>query len=150
MIGLISRGGTRTPLTEAMLTAPASAGSLAQPVLAFLLGDAIAGPGVTALSAVSHVYGGLAILSDGEVEAVRLGPVGVVPAGLDLTLEAVLLEADGQIVDTATGAALGHPADALANAGGAGRLVVTDGLTPPAAIGRRIAAHFTHLGSVTL
>lgn len=55
---------------------------------------------------------------DQRREELRLDPVRV------------LLEADGQIVDTATGAALGQPAHALANTGGAGRVFAADGLTP--------------------
>jgi 2-oxo-3-hexenedioate decarboxylase len=82
---------------------------------------------------------------------------------MDLSLEAALLEVDGQIVDTATGAAVqGHPAEALAlaaNALGArglalepGWLVLTGGLTDAVDLrpGSRVAAHFSHLGSVTL
>ncbi|MEV0074061.1 hypothetical protein [Amycolatopsis sp. NPDC050768] len=82
----------------------------------------------------------------------RLGPVGVPPEGLDLTLEAVLLEVDGQIVDTATGAAVGH--QALAGLGDVegGLLVVTDGLTEPVGVrtGSRVAADFAHLDVVML
>jgi 2-oxo-3-hexenedioate decarboxylase len=43
------------------------------------------------------------------------GPKAVPPASLDLGLEACLLELNGQVVDSATGAAVqGHPAEALA------------------------------------
>lgn len=42
------------------------------------------------------------------------GPISRRPEDLDLALEACLLEVDGEIVDSATGAAVhGHPAEAL-------------------------------------
>ena len=44
-----------------------------------------------------------------------VGSVGRAPEALDLALEAVLVEVDGQVVDSATGAAVqGHPGEALA------------------------------------
>ncbi|MEV0071693.1 MULTISPECIES: hypothetical protein [unclassified Amycolatopsis] len=140
-------------LTDEMLTAPVAAGMRVQPVLVFRLVQGVVGPGVTALEAVSRVYGGVALLDDGAVTAVRLGRVGVSPDGLDLTLEAVLLEVDGQIVDTATGAAVGHPAQALAGVDAEeGLLVMTDGLIEPVEVRPdfRLATHFTHLGVITL
>jgi 2-oxo-3-hexenedioate decarboxylase len=91
------------------------------------------------------------------------GPVSVPPAGLDLALEACLLEVDGQIIDSATGAAVqGHPAEALAlAANGLGRrghaiepgwIVLTGGMTDavPVPPGAKIAVHFTHVGSIQL
>jgi 2-oxo-3-hexenedioate decarboxylase len=154
----------------------------AEPELVFVLGRRLAGPGVTAataLAAVSHVYGGIEIIDsrfidyrftlpdvvadNGSSASFSLGPVGLPPSSMDLSLEAALLEVDGQIVDTATGAAVqGHPAEALAlaaNALGArglalepGWLVLTGGLTDAVDLrpGSRVAAHFSHLGSVTL
>jgi 2-oxo-3-hexenedioate decarboxylase len=87
--------------------------------------------------------------------------VGLPPAELDLALEAVLVEVDGVIVDSATGAAVqGHPGEALALAANelakrglaieAGWIVLTGGMTdavysPP---GSSVACHFTHLGSI--
>jgi 2-oxo-3-hexenedioate decarboxylase len=91
------------------------------------------------------------------------GPVGLPPSQLDLSLEACLLEVDGRIVDSATGAAVqGHPAEALALAANtlaerkmaieAGWIVLTGGMTDavPVEPGAKIAAHFTHLGSVVV
>jgi 2-oxo-3-hexenedioate decarboxylase len=154
----------------------------AEPELVFVLGRRLAGPGVTAataLAAVDRVYGGIevidsrytdyrftlpdAVADNGSSAYFGVGPVGLPPAALDLSLEAALLEVDGQIVDTATGAAVqGHPAEALAlaaNALGArglalepGWLVLTGGMTDavPVRRGSRVAAHFSHLGSITL
>ena len=91
------------------------------------------------------------------------GPVGVPPAGLDLALEACLLEVNGQVVDSAAGAAVqGHPAEALALAANdlgrrglaiePGWIVLTGGMTDavPVPAGTSLAVHFTHLGSVQL
>lgn len=91
------------------------------------------------------------------------GPVGIPPSDLDLALEGVLVEVEGQIVDSATGAAVqGHPGEALALAANdlarrghaieAGWIVLTGGMTdavfaPP---GSSVACHFTNLGSVFL
>ncbi|OXM71050.1 4-oxalocrotonate decarboxylase [Amycolatopsis sp. KNN50.9b] len=154
----------------------------AEPEIVFVLGSRLAGPGVTAataMEAVDRVYGGIEVIdsryedfrfaaadtiADNASSSVfRAGPVGVAPAGLDLSLEGCLLEVDGAIVDSATGAAvLGHPGEALALAANslaerglaleAGWVVLTGGLTDavPISPGSRIAAHFTSLGSVTL
>ncbi|GAA3556041.1 fumarylacetoacetate hydrolase family protein [Amycolatopsis ultiminotia] len=154
----------------------------AEPELVFVLGERLAGPGVTAataLAAVSHVYGGIEIIDsryrdyrftlpdvvadNGSAARFGIGSVGLPPAGLDLSLEAALVEVDGQIVDTATGAAVqGHPAEALALAANAlaarglalepGWLVLTGGMTDAVELrpGSHVAAHFSHLGSVTI
>jgi 2-oxo-3-hexenedioate decarboxylase len=154
----------------------------AEPELVFVLGRRLSGPGVTAataLAAVDRVYGGMevidsryadyrftlpdAVADNGSSACFGLGPIGLPPAQLDLSLEAALLEVDGQIVDTATGAAVqGHPAEALALAANTlatrglvlepGWLVLTGGMTDavPLRPGSRVAAHFSHLGSVTL
>jgi len=154
----------------------------AEPELVFVLGRRLAGPGVTAataLAAVDRVYGGIevidsryadyrftlpdAVADNGSSAYFSVGPVGLPPASLDLSLEAALLEVDGQIVDTATGAAVqGHPAEALALAANAlaarglalepGWLVLTGGMTDAVPVRRasRLAAHFSHLGSLTL
>ncbi|MEU3622746.1 4-oxalocrotonate decarboxylase [Amycolatopsis coloradensis] len=154
----------------------------AEPELAFVLGKRLSGPGVTAataMAAVDRVHGGIeiidsryrdyrfalpdAVADNGFSAYFTLGPVGAVPSELDLSLEAALVEVDGAIVDTATGAAvLGHPAEALAlaaNALGArglalepGWIVLTGGMTDAVELrpGSRVAAHFSHLGSITL
>jgi len=87
--------------------------------------------------------------------------VALPPEDLDLSTEAVLVEVDGAIVDSATGASImGHPAEALALAANdlakrglaieAGWVVLTGGMTdavfaPP---GSSVACHFSSLGSV--
>ncbi len=154
----------------------------AEPEIVFVLRDRLSGPGVTAataLTAVGSVYGGIEII-DSRFRDFRFtlpdvvadnassgffvtGPVGVSPAGLDLALEACLLETGGQIVDSATGAAVqGHPAEALALAANdlgrrglaiePGWIVLTGGMTDAVNVprGATLAAHFTHVGSVFL
>ncbi|WP_205673102.1 2-keto-4-pentenoate hydratase [Amycolatopsis nivea] len=195
-LGLTSRAkqqrmGVEEPLlawlTDAMvLPAGAPTPQLIHPraetELVFVLGERLAGPGVTAataLAAVSQVYGGIEIIDsryrdyrftlpdvvadNGSSALFGLGSVGRSPSSLDLSLEAALLEVDGQIVDTATGAAVqGHPAEALALAANslaarglaleAGWLVLTGGMTDAVELrpGSRVAAHFSNLGSVTI
>ena len=154
----------------------------AEPEIVFVIRDRLAGPGVsaaTALAAVGSVHGGVEVI-DSRYRDFRFtlpdvvadnassgcfvtGPVAVPPAALDLGLEACLLELDGQVTDSATGAAvLGHPAEALALAANdlgrrglaiePGWIVLTGGMTDAVAIpcGARLAVHFTHLGSVFL
>ena len=151
-----------------------------EPEIVFLMGKRLEGPGVTcaqAMAAVGSVYAGAEVIDSryrdfrfkpGDVVAdnassgaFALGSVGLPPAGLDLALEAVLVEVDGVIVDSATGAAVqGHPGEALALAANelakrglaveAGWIVLTGGMTdavyaPP---GSSVACHFTSLGSV--
>jgi 2-oxo-3-hexenedioate decarboxylase len=154
----------------------------AEPEIVFVLGRSLEGPGVTAASAmaaVEMVYGGLEII-DSRYRNFRftlpdvvadnassakfvVGGVGRRPEELDLALEAVLVEVDGAIVDSATGAAVqGHPAEALALAANdlgrrglrleAGWIVLTGGMTdavfaPP---GSTVGAHFPNLGSVVV
>ncbi|WP_338749454.1 2-keto-4-pentenoate hydratase [Janibacter alittae] len=151
-----------------------------EPELVFVMGERLEGPGVTAaqaMAAVSHVLGGAEIIDSryrdfkfaaGDVIADNAssgayvtGPVSLPPSELDLSLEAVLVEVDGEVVDSATGAAVqGHPGEALALAANdlatrghaieAGWIVLTGGMTdaqfaPP---GSSVACHFTNLGSV--
>ena len=91
------------------------------------------------------------------------GPISRRPEDLDLALEACLLEVDGEVVDSAAGAAVhGHPAEALAFAANtlaerglaieAGWIVLTGGMTDavPVQPGTHIAVHFTNLGTVTV
>ena len=154
----------------------------AEPEIVFVMGSRLAGPGVTAasaLAAVNRVYGGVEVI-DSRYRDFRFtlpdvvadnasagcfvtGPVAAPPASLDLSLEACLLELNGQVVDSATGAAVqGHPAEALALAANdlgrrglaiePGWIVLTGGMTDavPVPAGAVLAAHFTHLGSVYL
>jgi 2-oxo-3-hexenedioate decarboxylase len=92
-----------------------------------------------------------------------VNPDGVPPQDLDLWLEAAVLARNGEVVDTATGAAVqGHPAEALALAANAlatrgeaieaGAIVLTGGMTDAVAVapGDEILVRFTHLGAITL
>lgn len=153
-----------------------------EPEIVFIMGERLEGPGVTcsqAMAAVESVWGGAEVIDSrykdfrfkaGDVSADNAssgafvtGPVGIPPSDLDLALEGVLVEVEGQIVDSATGAAVqGHPGEALALAANdlarrghaieAGWIVLTGGMTdavfaPP---GSSVACHFTNLGSVFL
>lgn len=148
--------------------------------IAFLLAADLAGPGVTPASALLAVAGampafelidfrlagtprGVDVVADGVLtNAIVLGrpltPVG----GLDLALEGVVFEQDGQVVATQTAAeVLGNPlvslawaANALGRAGRAlhaGDVVLTGSISKvlqPAA-GQSVRASFTRLGSVS-
>ena len=153
-----------------------------EPEIAFVMRERLVGPGVTsaqALAAVDRVFAAAEVIDsryrdfrftlpdvvadNASSGAFVLGSVGLRPEQLDLALEAVLVEVDGQVVDTATAAAVqGNPAEALALAANdlarrghaieAGQLVLTGGITdavfaPP---GARLAFHFTSLGSIHL
>lgn len=154
----------------------------AEPEIAFVMGARLEGPGITpelALASVARVHGGLEIIDSRYAgfkftlaDAVAdnnssgryvLGARSLRPEDIDLSLEAVLLEVNGDIVATATGAAVyGHPAEALAFAANTlgrrghaiemGWTVLTGGMTDavPVQAGARIAAHFSNLGSVTV
>lgn len=154
----------------------------AEPEIVFVLDRPLKGPGVTAasaLAAVGSVMAGIeiidsrfagygftltdAIADNNSSGLYATGSVARSPDGLDLALEGCLLEADGLVVDSATGAeVLGHPAEALAFAANQlgqrghalepGWVVLTGGMTGAVPIepGARIAARFTHLGSVTI
>ena len=173
-------------LTDRMvvpLEAPLPVGELihprAEPEIVFVLGRQLAGPGVTAqavLDATAAVCCGLEVIDSryadfrftlpdvvaDNASAARF-TVGSrrVAADFDLRLEGCLLEVDGELVATATGAAvLGHPAEAvalLANALAlrgkqleAGWIVLAGGLTDavPLVPGRHVDASFTRLGHV--
>lgn len=153
-----------------------------EPEIVFVLGQRLSGPGVTAaraMEAVSHVYGGLEIIDSrytdfkftlpdvvaDNASSARfvVGGLARKPDELDLALEACLLDVDGEVVSSATGAAVqGHPAEALALAANAlakrrvtlepGWVVLTGGMTDAvfAHPGSRISAEFANLGSVTL
>ena len=153
-----------------------------EPEIVFVMGDHLSGPGVTAaqaMSCVESVWGGAEVIDSryqefrfkaGDVAADNAssgafvtGPIGLPPASLDLSLEAVLVDVNGAVVDSATGAAVqGHPGEALALAANdlarrghaieAGWIVLTGGMTdavfaPP---GTSVGLHFTNLGSVWL
>lgn len=176
-------------LTDAMVLpagAPLPLGSLihprAEPEIVFVMGERLKGPGVTAataLAAVKTVHAGFEVIDsrytdfsftlpdvvadNASSSRFVVGGDAVSPAGLDLALEACLLGVDGEIVDTATGAAVqGHPAEALALAANAlsargiaiepGWIVLTGGLTDAVFVkpGQEISAEFTNLGTLKL
>ncbi len=153
-----------------------------EPELVFVMGERLEGPGVTAaqaMAAVDHVLGGAEVIDSrytdfrfaaGDVIADNAssgafvtGPIALPPSALDLSTEAVLVEVDGQVVDSATGAAVqGHPGEALALAANdlatrgpaieAGWNVLTGGMTDAyfATPGSSISCHLTSLGSVRI
>lgn len=153
-----------------------------EPEIAFIMRDRLEGPGVTAaqaLAAVDQVVGaaevidsryqgfqfsiGDAVADNGSSGFFTTGPIALPPTAFDLSTEAVLVEVNGEIVDSATAAAVqGHPAEALALAANdlatrgqaieAGWIVLTGGITDAhyATPGASLAIHFTHLGSVHL
>jgi 2-oxo-3-hexenedioate decarboxylase len=154
----------------------------AEPEIVFVLAHRLAGPGVTAaqaLSAIGSVCCGIEVIdsrfagfrfrlpdvvADNASSArLALGPIAVAPGGLDLSLEACLLTVNGEVIDSATGAAvLGHPAQALALAANMladrgmalepGWIVLTGGMTDavPLSPGSSALAEFTHLGTITV
>jgi 2-oxo-3-hexenedioate decarboxylase len=153
-----------------------------EPEIVFVMKDRLAGPGVTAaraLAAVDRVYAGAEVIDsryrdfrftlpdvvadNASSGAFVVGSIGLKPEQLDLALEAVLVEVDGAVVDSATGAAVqGNPAEALAFAANdlakrglaieAGQVVLTGGMTDAvlAPAGATISFHFTHLGSIQI
>ncbi|HVV14592.1 2-keto-4-pentenoate hydratase [Amycolatopsis sp.] len=130
-----------------------------EPEIVFVMGKRLAGPGITAataLAAVQSVHAGLEIIDSRYLDfkftlpdvvadnasSARfvVGGKALSPENLDLALEACALSVNGIVVDTATGAAVqGHPAEALARAANAlaargeaieaGQIVLTGGLT---------------------
>lgn len=151
-----------------------------EPEIVLTMADQLAGPGVSAVSAmaaVGSVWAGAEVIDSryrdfrftaGDVvadnassAAFMTGPVSIPPSGSDLSHEAVLVEVDGVVADSATGAAvLGHPGEALALAANElarrgtslepGWLVLTGGMTDavPVRPDTSVALHFTSLGSV--
>jgi 2-oxo-3-hexenedioate decarboxylase len=161
------------PLTGPGVSAAAALAAVASVHAAIELADGVAGaatdsgPG----AATTPVVGALAARDGGPAPAdgwFLVSPAGRNPAGLDLALEACLVEVDGQVTDSGTGAAAaGHPAEALAWAANAldaqglalepGWLVLSGPLTAPVPLrsarspaGAPLAVHFTTLGSLFL
>ena len=103
------RAGLSDRLAAAAAAQAAGAGAAgstprAVPHLAFLLGGPLTGPGVSAvdvLAAVASVHAAVE-LADGWF---LTSPAGRSSAGLDLALEACLVEVDGQVTDSGTRAA---------------------------------------------
>jgi len=148
--------------------------------MAFLLRAPLAGPGVSAASALLAVEGvmpalelidfrytgkprGADVVADGVLgNAIVLGRPLTPVSGLDLALEGVVYEQDGQIVATATGAeVLGNPLHSLAwlanHLGREGRglragdVVLTGSISKILRVkaGQTVRATFTRLGSVS-
>lgn len=167
------------------LGAPLVTGDLiqprAEPEIVFTLGTDLAGPHVTAaqfLAACSGVAVGLEILdsryrdykftiadviADNTSAGRYVVGAPVDPTGIDLRLVGVLLEHNGEVVGTASGAAaLGHPAAAGAwlvralHAQGeglrAGEVVLSGGLTAavPLKPGDVVVATIDRLGTIQL
>jgi 2-oxo-3-hexenedioate decarboxylase len=148
--------------------------------IVFVMDERLMGPGVTAataLAAVRGVHAGFEVIDsryrdfkftmpdvvadNASSSRFVVNADGVPPDDLDLITEACLLGIDGEIVDSATGAAVqGHPAEALALAANslgargvaieAGWIVLTGGLTDAVFIkpGQEFSAEFTNLGSL--
>jgi 2-oxo-3-hexenedioate decarboxylase len=187
------RMGIASPLTGFLtssmvlpLGAPVPFGELihprVEPEIVFVMASRLVGPGVTAaaaLAAVGTVHAGLEVIdsrytdfdfaladviADNASSArFAVSPTGVAPVGLDLLLEACVLRLNGEVVDTATGAAVqGNPFEALALAANdlaargqaieAGQLVLTGGLTDAVFVapGDSVSVEFASLGSLTL
>lgn len=153
-----------------------------EPEIFFTLSKDLEGPGVTpeqAGEAVGAVFAGLDVIDSrftdyrfalGDVVADNcssggfvVGPVARELREIDLELEAVVVEIDGAVVDTATGAAiLGHPLKALAEGANilaarglglkAGQIVLAGALTDaiPYDPKQSVAFHFSTLGSIRL
>lgn len=164
------------PLDTAALIQPRC-----EPEIVFVLGRDLAGPHVTAsdvIAASSGVAVGIEVL-DSRYRDYRFTMADVVadntsagrfvvgtpvpPAGIDLRLVGVVLEKNGQLVATASGAAsLGHPAAAVAwmvramsvDGDGltAGEVVLSGGLTAavPVAAGDVVVASIDRLGTLEL
>ena len=153
-----------------------------EPELVFVMGERLEGPGISAaraMAAVDQVLAGAEVIDSlyrdfkfaaGDVIADNAssgafvtGPISVPPGEIDLAHEAVLVEVDGEVVDSATGAAVqGHPAEALALAANdlarrghaiePGWIVLTGGMTDAyfATPGTSLSLHFSTLGSVRI
>jgi 2-oxo-3-hexenedioate decarboxylase len=152
-----------------------------EPEIVFIMGASLSGPSVTSsavLAATAAVAVGIEVLdsrytdykfttpdvvADNTSQGRYLVGSAVPPAGLDLRLLGVVLEHNGEVVATASGAAsLGHPAAAVAwlvrslaaeNEGlRAGDIVLSGGLTAavPVKAGDVVTATADRLGSVEL
>ena len=150
----------------------------AEPELAFLLRDDVDARTATAptvLRATAGVFPALEVLDsryekfqftlpdviadNGSAARIVLGGRLVSPMDFDVQREGMVLRCDGEVVDTAAGAAIaGNPAAVVAwlarVAGGlpAGSIVLSGGLTAPVRLapGTVVSAEYTTLGSVSL
>lgn len=153
-----------------------------EPEIVFVMGSRLEGPGVTAetaLAAVATVAAGAEVIDSrytdfkftaGDVVADNAssgcfvtGSVALAPADVDIVGEKVVVEVDGVVVYSATGAAvLGNPAEALALAANElaarglaiepGWIVLTGGMTDavPIPAGTEVSCRFGTLGTVVV
>ncbi|MDQ4112791.1 MAG: fumarylacetoacetate hydrolase family protein [Actinomycetota bacterium] len=153
-----------------------------EPEIAFVMGESLHGSGVTrdqALAAVRSVHAGFEVIDsrfrdfsfalpdvvadNASASVFVISAESLSPEALDLAAERCDLAVDGEIVDSATGAAVqGHPAEALALAANdlaarghaieAGSIVLTGGLTDAVLLGpgSEYSAAFTSLGTLTV
>ncbi|NLG22262.1 MAG: 4-oxalocrotonate decarboxylase [Actinomycetales bacterium] len=153
-----------------------------EPELVVTLAHDLKGPGITpaqALDAVASVLAGVEVIDsryrnfrfthqdvvadNASSGAYLSGPIAKTVPEVDLSLEAVLVEADGKVINSATGAAImGHPAEALAAAANmlgargitlkAGWVILLGAMTDavPVQPGTTLAFHYTTLGSIYL
>jgi 2-oxo-3-hexenedioate decarboxylase len=153
-----------------------------EPEIVFVMGAPLPAGPVTAaavLACASAVYAGLEIAdsaldlasatvtdivaANSAASGFMVGRRGIPPLQRDLTTLGCLLEVNGDVVDTATGAALmGHPAEGVARLANhlrrrgrtiePGWIILAGSLTDavPVAAGDQITATYAHLGSVTL
>jgi 2-oxo-3-hexenedioate decarboxylase len=153
-----------------------------EPELVFTLGRALEGPGVTAqdvLQATRSISGGIEII-DSRYEAFSftladvvadntsaaryvVGLNSIAPGATDLALLGCVFEANGELLETAAGAALlGHPAECVAKLANhlgrrgaklaAGFTILAGALTSatPISAGMHATATYAHLGQVTV
>jgi len=134
----------------------------AAPYLALHLARAVVAPvtPAAALAAVDGVLGAVVVCEEALPASNRFatGSVRRPSDQLDLALEACLVELDGEVIDSATGAApFGQPAEAVVAAANrleridAGTVVLCGPLTPPVRLGSNAAltVTFTNLGSIS-
>ncbi len=153
-----------------------------EPEIAFLLGDDLEGPDVSAarvIAATDLVFPAVDVLDsrfagysftlpdvvadNSSCAGYVLGGQGIDPAGFDMRLTGCVFEKNGELVATASGAAvLGHPAASvawlvrkLAERGQgleSGHIVLSGSMTEavPVAPGDVITARFDRLGSVEI
>jgi 2-oxo-3-hexenedioate decarboxylase len=128
--------------------------------LAVVLEEDLHGSDLTAartLIAVEAVFGALLVTDGSDAPTHYLtGPAAAPVNDVDLMLEGCLLEVDGQIVDSATAAAV-RPVETLARVARrrlllSGNVLLTAALTEPVTIRakQRVAAHFSTLGTLTV
>lgn len=153
-----------------------------EPEIVFVLAEDLAGPGITAgdvLDATAHVCAGLEVIDSRYVgftftledviadntSAARfaLGDGRAAPRDVELPLLGCVLRRDGEVVETAAGAAvMGDPAEAVAMLANflarrgqwleRGWTILSGGLTAPTALapGTDVTATFHSLGTVSV